>query len=133
MTNTALTAALIQAAKKDRNLAAMLAKVMLAEPKATGSKSRKPVATEMTQEERFAASAEKAKAAAEKRGFKNVKPRENLLTWGAWEAKGFRPNKGEKSIRYSLGGKRKSAPLFHVDQVSPITTLEQPEAVQAQA
>lgn len=56
--------------------------------------------------------------AVKKAGFK--KPgiaNENVLTYGKWEAKGFRVIKGQKALK--IGTLR----LFHEEQVEPITPV----------
>jgi hypothetical protein len=53
-----------------------------------------------------------------KAGFKDVKPRENVLTFNRWVEQGRRPVEGSKSLKVS--GLR----LFHVSQTRPLTAEE---------
>lgn len=55
---------------------------------------------------------EAVKAFAE-RGFKDVKPRENVLTYGKWAEKGRLVKRGEKAVRVGPFN------LFHFDQTEP--------------
>lgn len=59
--------------------------------------------------------------AAKKAGYSNNIPHETMLTYAKWEAKGFRPKKGQKAFRVKLPGlKGQGLPLFHRDQVEAI-------------
>jgi hypothetical protein len=53
-----------------------------------------------------------------RRGFQDVKPRENTLTFNRWAEQGLRPKEGEKSV--PVGSLR----LFHRDQCRPLTAEE---------
>lgn len=46
-------------------------------------------------------------------GYKDVKPRENVLTYGKWGEKGRLVKKGEKAVRVGPFN------LFHFDQTEP--------------
>lgn len=46
-------------------------------------------------------------------GYKDVKPRENVLTYGKWAEKGRLVKRGQKAIRVNQFN------LFHVDQTEP--------------
>lgn len=54
-------------------------------------------------------------------GIENVRPREDVLTYGKWVEQGFKVKQGEKSVRV------KNLRLFHRSQVEPITKAEQAE------
>ena len=61
----------------------------------------------------------------EKAGFKDVKPRVNVLTYNKWIEKGRKVKKGEKSHRVN------GFSLFHEAQTEPLTgaaTVESPAA-----
>lgn len=47
-------------------------------------------------------------------GYKDVKPRINVMTYLKWVENGRRVKKGEKSVKCG------SFPLFHVDQTEPL-------------
>jgi hypothetical protein len=54
-----------------------------------------------------------------KAGFKDVKPRENVLTFNKWMELGRRPVEGSKSLRIN------NLRLFHIDQTRPLTKADQ--------
>jgi hypothetical protein len=56
-----------------------------------------------------------------KKGFTDIVPRENVLTYARWVEQGYRVKEGEKSVRV------KSVRLFHADQVEKISKEEQQE------
>lgn len=53
-----------------------------------------------------------------KAGFDDIKPRENILTYGKWIEAGRKVKEGEKSVKV------KNLRLFHVTQTNPITAKE---------
>jgi hypothetical protein len=56
-----------------------------------------------------------------KKGFKDVQPRVNTLTYAKWIEAGRRVKEGEKSIKV------KNLRLFHISQTEPISKAEQTE------
>jgi hypothetical protein len=50
-----------------------------------------------------------------KAGFKDVRPRENVLTFNRWIAEGRRPTEGSKSLAVN------NLRLFHISQTRPLT------------
>ena len=60
-------------------------------------------------------------AAFAKAGVAGAKPRVDVLTHKAWEAKGFRVRKGQKAVFVKKPGSHgKGLPLFHQSQVEPL-------------
>jgi hypothetical protein len=76
---------------------------------------RKPQTDEEKAKNRAKVDAETVKNF-EAAGFKDVKPRENVMTYNRWIEHGRRVKKGEKSVKCG------SFPLFHIDQTEPLTT-----------
>jgi hypothetical protein len=54
-----------------------------------------------------------------RKGFTDIRPRENVLTYAKWVEKGFKVKPGTKAVRI------KSLRLFHETQVEPISKAEQ--------
>jgi hypothetical protein len=50
------------------------------------------------------------------KGYKDVQPRVNVMTYDKWIENGRRVRKGEKSVKCG------SWPLFHLEQTDPIAT-----------
>jgi hypothetical protein len=61
-----------------------------------------------------------------KAGFKDIKPRINVLTFNRWLEQGRRPSEGSKSLK--VNGLR----LFHLSQTRPLTA-EEKAGLQAKA
>ena len=78
-------------------------------------KGRKPLTDEQKAENRAKTEALTIAAFAAK-GYKNVKPRIDVMTYDKWIEAGRRVNKGEKSTKCG------SWPLFHRDQTTEIAT-----------
>jgi hypothetical protein len=75
--------------------------------KATAGKSEKAVKNELDTIKAF-----------KKIGITGVVPKQNVLTYNLWLARGFRPLEGSKSVRVA------NLRLFHETQVRPLTAAE---------
>lgn len=62
-----------------------------------------------------------------KAGFEDIKPRENVLTYGKWIEAGRKVKEGEKSVKV------KNLRLFHISQTEPITAKEKAAILAAKA
>lgn len=103
------------------DLAAMLAQAvaaaLAAKPKkAKGEKTARKPLTEEQKAERRAKVDEATLVAFKAKGYKDVQPRVNVMTYDKWIENGRRVRKGEKSVKCG------SWPLFHLDQTDPIAT-----------
>lgn len=103
------------------DLAAMIAQAVAAampakKAKATGEKKQRAPLTEEQKAERRAKVDEQTLVAFKAKGYKDVQPRVNVMTYDKWIENGRRVRKGEKSVKCG------SWPLFHLDQTDPIVT-----------
>lgn len=102
------------------DLADMLAKAvaaaMAAKPKkaAKGEKKARAPLTEDQKAERRAKVDEQTVVAFTAKGYKDVQPRVNVMTYDKWIENGRRVRKGEKSTKCG------SWPLFHLSQTDDI-------------
>lgn len=84
--------------------------------KAKGEKKeRQPLTEEQKAERRAKVDAQTVEAFTAK-GYKDVQPRINVMTYDKWIENGRRVRKGEKSVKCG------SWPLFHLDQTDPLAT-----------
>lgn len=96
--------------------AAVAAAVATKPKKAKGEKTvRKPM-TEEQKAERRSKVDEATLVSFTAKGYKDVQPRINVMTYDKWIENGRRVRKGEKSVKCG------SWPLFHLDQTDPINT-----------
>jgi hypothetical protein len=103
------------------DLAAMIAQAVAAampakKAKATGEKKERKPLTEEQKAERRAKVDELTLVAFKEKGYKDVQPRINVMTYDKWIENGRRVRKGEKSVKCG------SWPLFHLDQTDEIAT-----------
>ncbi len=102
------------------DLAAMLAQAvaaaLAAKPKraAKGEKKPRTPLTEEQKAERRTKVDEVTVANFKAKGYKDVQPRVNVMTYDKWIENGRRVRKGEKSVKCG------SWPLFHLDQTDPL-------------
>lgn len=102
-------------------LAAMIAQAVAAalpakKAKAAGEKKERKPLTDEQKAERRAKVDEQTVANFKAKGYKDVQPRVNVMTYDKWIESGRRVRKGEKSVKCG------SWPLFHLDQTDPIVT-----------
>jgi hypothetical protein len=103
------------------DLAAMLAQAVAAAlaskpKKAKGEKTARKPLTEEQKAERRSKVDEQTLVAFKAKGYKDVQPRVNVMTYDKWIENGRRVRKGEKSVKCG------SWPLFHLEQTDPIVT-----------
>lgn len=102
--------------------------------------NKRAVASAETTNERKAALDAATVVAFTKAGFKDVKPRVNVLTYGkpadgdkpatGWIAQGRKVRKGEKAIKVKAPGMSGGIPLFHVSQTEPLEAVTATETTQ---
>ncbi len=103
------------------DLAAMLAQAVAAalatKPKKDkGEKTARKPLTDEQKAERRAKVDKQTLVAFKAKGYKDVQPRVNVMTYDKWIENGRRVRKGEKSVKCG------SWPLFHRDQTDAIVT-----------
>lgn len=98
-------------------IASAVAAAVAAKPKkAKGEKTARKPLTEAQKAERRSKVDEATLVAFTAKGYKDVQPRINVMTYDKWIENGRRVRKGEKSVKCG------SWPLFHLDQTDPIAT-----------
>lgn len=94
--------------------------------------TKQAVAAAQTTDERKAALDAATVVAFTKAGYKDCRPRENILVYGksatedkpatGWIAKGRKVRAGEKAVRVKAPGMHGAIPLFHESQTEPLVT-----------
>ena len=98
-------------------IAAAVAAAVASKPKkAKGEKAARKPLTDEQKAERRAKVDEATLTNFKAKGYKDVQPRVNVMTYDKWIENGRRVRKGEKSVKCG------SWPLFHLDQTDPIAT-----------
>lgn len=102
-------------------IAALLGKMQSASPTKASLKKAAENAPLQSKEDRKFAFEQATIAAFKKAGFPDAIPNKDILTYGRWEALGFRVKSGEKAIRVKMKGRKgPGLPMFHKSQVEAI-------------
>lgn len=105
LTAEALASLLAEVASQKQEIAKLYAELT--------SKPAKPAANGKSAENEW-----KTIKAFKKAGFKDVRPRENVLTFQKWVEVGRRPIEGSHSLKIN------NLRLFHIDQTRPLTKAD---------